>query len=135
MKSGSTPRHVWFVGGLALLWGAVSIFAYLGSVRGSGEISGVAAWEENFRGWGMWAGLIGAGLMLARCRLSVPVLGASLVSVLADFIWRLAGGAVPFSGSSDALSFGFAVAGLAISAALLDYVVSLSGRGHFETSS
>ncbi len=135
MKSGSTPRHVWLVGGLALLWGLVSIFAYLGSMRGIGEISGVAAWEENFRGWGIWAGLIGAGLMLARCRLSVPVLGVSFASALADFIWRLAGGAVTFSGSSGTLSFGFAVAGLAISATLLDYAVSLSRNGHFETSS
>jgi hypothetical protein len=127
--------HVRVVGGLALLWGVAAAYGYLAALGADGPLPRAPFWGEIMRGWGVWAGLIGAGLILFLCRLSLPVLAISLAGYMGDLFWRLFGNGAGFPSDRGALSFGFAIASLAISMALLDYALSLNRGGHFENAS
>ena len=83
-----TPAHLWIVGALALLWNCFGAFDYLmtrthnmeyiaKSMPGT-DPNTVLAWVEGMPmfaqfGWGLgvWAGVLGAVLMLVRSRFAV----------------------------------------------------------------
>jgi hypothetical protein len=94
-----TPVHLWIVGVLALLWNAIGAYDYLmtrmrnteyfESMMPTADPNAVLAWVDAFPiwaqfGWGLgvWGGLLGAILLLARSRWAVLALGLSLLGAL-----------------------------------------------------
>ena len=133
--SRKAPLHVRAVGLAALSWGVAGAYGYLAALGADGALPQAPDWGEILRGWGVWAGLIGTGLILFLCRLSVPVLALSLFGFMGDLLWRLFGSGAGFSSDRGVISFGFALVSLAISIALLDYAMSLNRGGYFENAS
>lgn len=94
----STPRHLWVVGILALLWNAVGAFDYLMTQTQNeaymGQFTpeqleyfyGFPTWVVAFWALAVWGGVLGAVLLLLRKRLAVPVLLVSLVSMVATTV-------------------------------------------------
>ena len=99
-RNGRAPVHLWIVGGLALLWSAFGCYDYvmtrmrntdyLAAMMPTIDPNAALAWIDGFpiwvqAGWalGVWGGLVGAILLLARRRWAVPLFAASLVGVSA----------------------------------------------------
>lgn len=90
----STPRHLWVVGILALLWSAVGAFDYLMTQTQNeaytGQFTpeqleyfyGFPAWVVAFWALAVWGGVLGALLLLLRKRLAAPVLLVSFLSMV-----------------------------------------------------
>lgn len=89
-----TPRHLWIVGGLALLWNAFGALDYLMTQTRSetymAQFSaeqleyfyGFPAWVVATWALAVWGGVLGCVLLLFRTRWAVPVFGLSLVCML-----------------------------------------------------
>ena len=90
-----TPAHLWIVGGLATLWNAFGAYDYLmtrmrnmdylNSMMPGGDATEMLSYVESFPlwaqiGWGMgvWFGLLGSLLLLARSRWAVTAFLLSL---------------------------------------------------------
>ncbi|QDP19290.1 hypothetical protein [Sphingomonas xanthus] len=99
MQHSKTPVHLWIVGGLALLWNAFGCLDYvmtktrnldyLQSMAPDADPAAMLAWVDGFPvyaqfGWGLgvWLGLAGAVLLLARHRWAVPALALSAVGAI-----------------------------------------------------
>jgi len=94
MQTQRTPRHLWIVGGLALLWNAMGAFDY--SMTQSRNAAYMASFTPEqlafFYGmpaiinsaWavGVWGGVAGTLLLLLRRRLAVWVFLASVLGVI-----------------------------------------------------
>ncbi|HET7816584.1 MAG TPA: hypothetical protein VFK58_03285 [Sphingomicrobium sp.] len=93
-----TPAHLWVVGVLALLWNAFGAYDYtMTRLRNTDYLAGmmpgvdpesVLAWVDAFPiyaqfGWGLgvWGGVLGAVLLLARSRHAVWAFAVSLVGM------------------------------------------------------
>jgi len=89
-----TPRHLWVVGILALLWNAVGAFDYLMTeTRNQAYLdrftpeqleffSGFPAWLIAFWAIAVWGAVLGSVLILLRKRLAAPVLLASFLAMV-----------------------------------------------------
>lgn len=94
-----TPAHLWIVGVLALLWNGFGCYDYLmtrmrntdylASMMPTVDPDATLAWVDAFPVWaqfgwglGVWAGLVGALLLLVRSRWAVLALGLSLVGAI-----------------------------------------------------
>lgn len=93
-----TPAHLWVVGVLALLWNAFGAYDYMmtrmrntdyfASMMPGVDPGAVLAWIDAFPiyaqfGWGLgvWGGVLGAVLLLARSRYAVWAFALSLVGI------------------------------------------------------
>lgn len=88
-----TPSHLWWIGGLALLWNAMGAWDYvMTETRNPSYMSGftqeqldffygLPAWVVSAWAAGVWGGVFGAVLLLARRRLAEWLLLASLAGV------------------------------------------------------
>lgn len=104
---GRTPVHLWIVGILSLLWGCAGAYDYLmtrmhnmnylaKSMPGVDPNVGLA-WIEGMPmyaqiGWGLgvWAGLLGAVLLLIRSRYAVWSYAASMLGIVLSLGYQLA---------------------------------------------
>ena len=94
-----TPVHLWIVGILSLLWSCFGAYDYLmtrmrntdylASAMPGADPNAILAWVDGFPiyaqiGWGLgvWMGLAGSILLLARHRWAVPAFGLSLVGAI-----------------------------------------------------
>jgi hypothetical protein len=89
----STPRQLWFVGVLALLWNLVGAFDYLMSqTRNASYMAefspeqleffyGFPAWVVAAWAIAVWGGVLGSLLLLMRKALAAPVFLASLLAM------------------------------------------------------
>lgn len=125
-RSGRTPWHFWVVGVIGLLWNSYGPFDYLmtqtggeGYLRSVGMtdpqiayLNAMPAWMSGVWAIGVWGGLLGAILLLARRRLAFPVFVVSLAAFLVSLVY------------SYGLSNGAAVMG---DTALIMNVVILAG--------
>ena len=96
--TGRTPRHLWVVGILAVLWDSVGAFDYLMTQTRNesymGQFTpeqleyfyGFPAWVVAFWALAVWGGLLGSVLLLLRKRVAVPVLLVSFVSMVVTAI-------------------------------------------------
>ena len=94
------PTHLWIVGGLATLWNAFGCYDYV--MTQSGNEAHLAAFTEaqrtyfqSFPAWceaawalGVWGGLAGALLLLARSRHAVTAFVVSLVGLAATQVYQ-----------------------------------------------
>jgi hypothetical protein len=97
--SGPTPKHVWIVGILSVLWNAYGAYDYLMSnldpaayIASAGYGPEVTAWFESFPTWavaawavGIWASVAGAILLLLRSRHSATAFLLSLIGAAVSF--------------------------------------------------
>ncbi|MBA3577216.1 MAG: hypothetical protein H0W39_06365 [Sphingomonas sp.] len=131
-----TPIHLWIVGALALVWNAIGAFDYvmtrtrdmdyLSQMPGV-DAQAMIAWIEAFPiwaqfGWGLgvWMGLLGSVLLLARSRWAVWAFILSFVGILLGIGYQIAG-APPLAGAEGALHLLMPFAVIAIGLFLLFY--------------
>jgi len=87
------PLHLWIVGALATLWNAFGVFDYVMTLtRNEAYLAGFTdpqrAYFDSFPIWmeatwalGVWGGLLGALLLLARSRHAVAAFAISLAGL------------------------------------------------------
>ena len=100
--SARTPAHLWAVGALAALWNAFGALDYtMTQIRNPGWMEQMTAdqvaWIENASAlahgsWalGVWGGLIGSLLLLARSRHAVTAFIVSLAGLAVNTLYQLA---------------------------------------------
>lgn len=135
-----TPRHVWIVGVLALLWNSVGAFDYLMTEsRNQAYMSKFTpeqlAYFYAFPMWviftwalSVWAGVLGSVLLLLRKRWAVPVFTISLAALLLTFFYNyvLTNGVAVMGGVGGLL---FSAVIFVIAVALLVYARALARKG------
>ncbi|HVM22981.1 MAG TPA: hypothetical protein VM308_06745 [Sphingomicrobium sp.] len=104
---GRTPVHLWIVGGLATLWNGYGCYGYLmARMRNTDFLANAMpevdpnaylAWIEAFPiwaqiGWGMgvWLGLLGSVLLLAKSRWAIWSFALSLVGAILSLGYQIA---------------------------------------------
>ncbi|MDT8369238.1 MAG: hypothetical protein RQ745_08510 [Longimicrobiales bacterium] len=92
--SSGTPRHLWIVGGLALLWNGFGAFDYLMTQTGNEAylaqfspeqlefFTTFPYWVVSFWALAVWGAVLGSVLLLLRKRLAAPVFLVSFVSMV-----------------------------------------------------
>lgn len=95
-----TPRHLWVVGVLALLWNAMGAFDYLMTQTKNATYMSAFTPEQleyfySFPAWAVaawaiavWGGVLGSVLLLLRRRIAVPVFLVSLVAMVLTTIYN-----------------------------------------------
>ena len=95
------PAHLWVVGVLSLLWNAFGCYDYLmTNLKNQAYLSKFTAEQlayfDSLPGWltafwaiGVWGGLAGAILLLARSRHAVLVFGLSLVGAIVGLGYQM----------------------------------------------
>jgi len=97
--SGTTPKHLWVLGILSLLWNCYGAYEYTmteldpaGYITSGGYGPEVVAWVEGFPAWsvaawavGVWASLAGSILLLLRSRHAATAFLLSLIGALISF--------------------------------------------------
>lgn len=139
------PLHLWIIGGLATLWGAIGSYDYvmtrmrntdyLAAMMPGVDPQAVLAWIDGFPiwaqiGWGLgvWGGLVGAILLLARRRWAVPVLAGSLIGAIVSLGYQLLA-APPLAGAEGAMFDVMPLVIIAIAAALVIYARAMRAKG------
>ena len=141
-----TPAHVWIVGVLSLLWGCFGAYDYLmtrmrntdyiASAMPGVDPNAALAWVDAMPmyaqiGWGLgvWAGLLGAILLLMRSRWAVWSFAASLLGAVASLGYQIAlAPPMPGAGESAMMKFMPYVI-IAICVALFLYARAQAAKG------
>lgn len=103
----ATPRHIWIVGILALLWNLMGAMDYIMTQTKNeaymGQFTpeqleffyGFPAWLVAFWATAVWGGVLGAVLLLVRKKLAFPILTVSFLCMVVTTIhnYGFAGGA------------------------------------------
>ena len=142
----STPVHLWIVGALATLWNAFGAYDYWmtrsrnteyfeGMLPGIdpnailGWIDAFPIWAQFGWGLGVWMGLLGSVLLLARSRWAVHAFALSLVGMVLSFGYQFAG-APPMPGEEQVGAMKYMPLVIAaVGAALLYYAYRQRERG------
>ena len=140
-----TPTHLWLVGAIATLWNGFGAYDYLMTrMRDTDYLAGmmpgidpnaVLAWIDAFPAWaqfgwglGVWAGLIGGVLLLARSRHAVWVLALSLLGAVLGLGYQLLM-APPLPGAEGVMFELMPVAIILVALAFLLYARAMQRRG------
>ena len=143
--SARTPVHIWIVGILALLWNAIGCYDYLmtrmrntdylASMMPEVDPNAMLAWVDAFPIWaqfglglGVWAGLLGALLLLVRSRWAELTLGLSLVGALLGLGYQIVG-APPMPGATGGMMEIMPFVIIAIALALFLYARAMRAKG------
>jgi hypothetical protein len=120
VRAAGAPRSLYIVGVLAMLWNAVGCYDYLmtrmrktdylASMMPTVDPKAMLAWVDAFPiwaqfGWGLgvWGGLLGSILLLARSRWAVEAFGLSLVGALLGLGYQIVL-APPLAGAEGAVN-------------------------------
>jgi len=107
--SARAPVHLWIVGILSLLWNAFGSYDYLmTNLRNEAYLAAFPAEQlayfDSLPGWltafwalGVWGGLAGALLLLARSRHAVLAFGLSVVGIVVSFGYQMMATDMPAS--------------------------------------
>jgi hypothetical protein len=135
-----TPLHLWIVGALATLWNGFGCFDYLMTQTRNAEylanftdpqrvyFESFPLWMEAMWAFGVWGGLAGSLLLLARSRHAVAAFAVSLAGLAASTVYQY----VLSSPPADMTTGGMIAMNLAIWAvaiALLVYAIRVRRRG------
>ena len=143
--SARTPAHLWIVGILATLWNAFGAYDYVMTrMRDTDYLAGmmpgvdpntVLSWIDAFPIWaqfgwalGVWAGLLGSVLLLARSRWAVWAFALSFVGALLGLGYQIAG-APPLPGAEGVMFEIMPLVIILIAAALLLYAWNMHKKG------
>lgn len=100
------PLHLWIVGILSLLWNGFGCYDYFMTKTKGAEyvksmmpgvdaeavmayLNGIPAWGTALWALGVWGGLLGSALLLARHRWAVPALGISMLGAVFGLGYQL----------------------------------------------
>lgn len=100
--SGPTPKHLWIVGILSLLWNAFGAYDYtmshvggLGYFESMGLDAAAFAWFSALPAWsvaawaiGVWMSVVGSILLLLRSRFAELAFLASFVGAVVSFAYQ-----------------------------------------------
>jgi hypothetical protein len=115
----ATPKHLWVVGILSLLWNAFGAADYTMTETGSlawFEMMGLGAeelaWAQSFPGWavaawaiGVWGSLVGSILLLLRSRHAATAFLLSLLGSAVSFVYQFTADGKPASMEGGAAAF------------------------------
>ncbi len=139
MEIGRTPRHLWVIGVVSLLWNAMGAFdfvmtqtrneAYMSSFTPE-QLSffyGFPAWVVAAWAVGVWGGVLGSLLLIFRRRHATWVFLASLLAIAVTTFqnYVLANG---MAVSGDAFSLGFTATIFVIALMLFLYARAMQKR-------
>lgn len=104
-----TPKHLWIVGVLSLLWNSMGAISYTMTRLKLVELPPAQLmYLDNFPVWasaawalGVWGAFAGSVLLLMRSRHAVTAFGLSLLGLVLNLIWRFA-----LSGVDEGVLFG-----------------------------
>lgn len=100
------PMHLWVVGVLAILWNGYGGYDYWMTrtenmdylAKFGADPGSILDWIDSFPMWaqfgwglGVWMGLLGSVLLLARSRWAVHALGLSLIGMALSFGYQFSG--------------------------------------------
>ena len=139
------PMHLWIVGVLSTLWSAFGCYDYLMTrMRDTDYLAGMMptvdpnamlAWVDAFPiwaqfGWGLgvWGGLLGSLLLLARSRWAVWALGLSLIGAILGLGYQIVG-APPLPGAEGPMMEVVPYVIILIAVALFLYARAMEKRG------
>jgi hypothetical protein len=98
--SAKTPVHLWIVGALATVWNAFGAFDYvMTQTRNEAYLANFTdpqrtyfesfpLWMEATWAFGVWGGLLGALLLLARSRHAVTAFAVSLAGLAVSTVYQ-----------------------------------------------
>jgi len=135
-----TPAHLWIIGGLATLWNAFGAFDYVMTQTRNADylahftdpqrayFESFPMWMEAVWAFGVWGGLAGALLLLARSRYAVAAFAISLAGLAVSTVYQY----VLTSPPADMMTGAMIAMNIAIWAAaigLLVYALRMRRRG------
>ncbi|HVI05125.1 MAG TPA: hypothetical protein VM711_03420 [Sphingomicrobium sp.] len=134
------PAHLWVVGILSLLWNAFGCYDYLmTNLRNQAHLSKFTAEQlayfDSLPGWltafwaiGVWGGLAGAVLLLARSRHAVLAFGLPLIGAIVGLGYQMFLARMPASLKTGMMGVMPWVI-IAVAALLLWYAMNSEKRG------
>ena len=137
---GNTPRHLWVVGAIALLWNCTGAFDYtMTEARNASYMKAftpeqlayfyrLPIWVVATWALGVWGGVLGSLLLLLRSRWAVPIFALSLIAVILTFFHNfvLSDGVAVMGGLGGLLMPALV---FAASVALLAYARGIARKG------
>jgi hypothetical protein len=135
-----TPKHLWVVGVVALLWNSMGALDYtMTQTKNMAYLKqltppqldyffGLPAWVVAAWAIGVWGGVVGSLLLLLRKRLAVPVFLASILGVVGShgYTYLLSNGLEVMGGGAGTLAFAATI--LLVAVALYVYARALARR-------
>ena len=137
---GRTPVHLWIVAILATIWNAFGCFDYLMTQTRNEQylphftdpqrvyFDSFPMWMEAAWACGVWAGLLGSLLLLARSRYAVAAFAVSLAGLAISTVYQYVLSTPPPEMTSGAM-LAMNIAIWAVAIGLLVYAVKMRGRG------
>lgn len=135
-----TPKHMWVVGIVALLWNATAAFDYLMTQTKNESYMSQFTAEQlaffyDFPSWvvaswaiAVWGGVLGAVLLLLRKRLAVPAFLVSLIAMVITTIHNY-GFSNGIEVVGDAVALGFSAVIFVTAVALYLYSRAMQKAG------
>lgn len=126
--SARVPAHLWIIGILSLLWNAFGCYDYLMTnlhneaylaafpAEQLAYFDSLPSWLTAFWALGVWGGLAGALLLLARSRHAISAFGLSVVGIVVSFGYQMLATDMPASmkqGVAGAMPWVILIIGLA----------------------
>lgn len=137
---GKTPMHLWIVAILATVWNAFGCFDYVMTQTRNEEylahftdpqrayFDSFPIWMEAAWACGVWFGLIGSLLLLARSRYAVAAFAVSLAGLAISTVYQYVLNAPPADMMTGAM-IGMNVAIWAVAIGLLVYAMRMRKAG------
>ena len=135
-----TPSHLWIVGALATLWNGFGAFDYLMTQTRNAQslanftdpqriyFESFPIWMEAMWAFGVWGGLAGSLLLLARSRHAAAAFALSLAGLAASTVYQYVLSSPPPDMTSGAM-LGMNLAIWAAAIGLLVYALRMRRRG------
>ncbi|MGD8395654.1 MAG: hypothetical protein PVF43_09280 [Candidatus Eiseniibacteriota bacterium] len=135
----TTPRHLWIVGVLALVWNVLGAMDYIMTETRyeayMGQFSpeqleffyGFPAWLVAFWAVAVWGGVLGAVLLLLRRKLAVPVFIVSFLCMVVTTVHNY--GFAGAAGIVGGVGLLFSVIIFVVALALILYARRMAARG------
>jgi hypothetical protein len=135
-----TPVHLWIVAALATIWNAFGCFDYLMTQTRNEQylahftdpqrvyFDSFPLWMEFAWAFGVWGGLAGSLLLLARSRHAVAAFGLSLAGLAASTVYQYVLNSPPEDMMTGAM-IGMNVVIWIVAIALLVYAVRMRRNG------
>ena len=138
-KASGTPRHLWIVGIVSLLWNLLGAMDYVMTETKNeaymGQFTpeqleffyGFPVWLIAFWAVAVWGAVLGSVLLLMRKKLAVPVLVVSFLCMVVTAIHNYGfAGAADVTGSAGTV---FSVVIFIVSLALIFYARAMTKKG------
>ena len=140
-----TPMHLWVVGALATLWNGFGAYDYwmtrsrntdyLAGMMPTVDPQAMLAWVDAFPiwaqiGWGLgvWMGLLGSLMLLARSRWAAHAFALSLVGMVLSFGYQFTSSPPP-GAAGEGLAALAPLAIIAVGIALFFYARGMAMKG------